>query len=202
MKLKMAEKSLFAVLLRSPWWISFALAAGVAVLATVLLPERYAIAGALGGTPFLVVGAIAAWRQLRAPSASRVASTLEVLGAMSWREFSTALEDALRRDGYEVTRISTPAADFEAVKAGRTSIVSCKRWKAASTGIEPLRDLHRATEARDAQEGTYVALGGLTDNARDFAARHRIRILQGAELAQMLRGVGRGRPTSLQSSGR
>jgi len=202
MKLRMSENSLFAILLRSPWWISFALAAGVAVLTILVLPERYAVPAAFGGTPFAIIGAIAAWRQLRAPSAARVASTLEVLAGMSWREFSTALEDALRRDGFEVTRIATPAADFEAVKAGRRSLVACKRWKAASTGVEPLRDLQRATEAREAQEGTYVLLGGLTDNAREFATRHRIRILQGAELAQMLRGVGRGAASPLQSGGR
>jgi len=28
-KFKMAEKSLFAILLRSSWWVSFAIAAGV-----------------------------------------------------------------------------------------------------------------------------------------------------------------------------
>jgi restriction system protein len=192
MKLRPSENSLFAVLMRSPWWISFAIAAALALAAAMLLPERYALAGALGGTPFIVVGAIAAWRQLRAPSASRVASTLEVLGNLSWREFSTALEDALRRDGYAVTRLPGTPADFEVVKAGRTALVGCKRWKAASTGVEPLRELHRATVARDAQEGIYVAVGGVTDNARHFATENRIRILQGTELAQMLRGVGRG----------
>jgi len=192
MKLKMAENSLFAILLRSPWWMSFGIAAGIAVVAQLLLPEKYAIAGALGGTPFIVIGAIAAWRQLRAPSAGRVASTLEAVGALSWREFSNALEAAFRRDGYAVTRLPGGQADFELVKAGRTSLVGCKRWKAASTGVEPLRELQQAREAREAQEGIYVAVGGFTDNARRFAAQHRIRVIHGAELAQLLREEVRG----------
>ena len=191
MKLKMAENSLFAILLRSPWWMSFGIAAGIAVVAHLLLPEKYAIAGALGGTPFIVIGAIAAWRQLRAPSTARVTSTLEAVGAMSWRDFSNALEDAFRRDGYAVTRLPGGQADLELDKAGRTSLVSCKRWKAASTGVEPLRDLTRARDAREAQEGIYVAVGGVTDNARRFATENRIRVIHGPELAQMLRGVAR-----------
>jgi restriction system protein len=192
MKLKMAKDSLFAILLRSSWWISFGIAGGVAAIALLVLPEKYAIAGALGGTPFVVIGAIAAWRQLRAPSAARVASTLEAAGAMTWRDFADALEDAFRRDGYAVTRLPGPQADFEIVRAGRTALVSCKRWKAATTGAEPLRDLAAAREAHEAHEGIYVALGGVTDNARRFAAEHRIRILQGADLVPMLPGIARG----------
>jgi restriction system protein len=193
MKLKMAENSLFAILLRSPWWMSIGIAAGIAVVARLLLPEQYAIAGALGGIPFIVVGAIAAWRQLRAPSTARVTATLDAIGAMSWRDFASALEAAFRRDGYAVTRLPGPQADFELVKASRTSLVSCKRWKAASTGVEPLRELHRARETREAQESIYVAVGGITDNARRFATEHRIRVVAGAELAQMLPGLARAR---------
>ena len=191
MKLEMAKNSLFAILLRKPWWMSLGIAAGIAVVARLVLPEKYVIAGALGGIPFIVLAAIAAGRQLRAPSAARVTSTLETVAAMSWREFSSALEDAFRRDGYAVARVPGPQADFEIVKAGRTSLVGCKRWKAASTGVEPLRDLDRAREAREAQESVYVAVGGFTDNARRFATGNRIRIIQGTELAQMLRGMAR-----------
>ena len=93
-----------------------------------------------------------------------------------------------------MTRLGKPAADFEMVKAGRTSLVSCKRWKAASTGVEPLRELHAAGEARASDENVYVTLGAITDNARRFATEKRIRLIQGAELASLLRGrVGTGK---------
>jgi restriction system protein len=199
MKLAMAKNSLFAILLRKPWWISIGIAAGIAIVARALLPEQYAIGGALGGIPFIVIGAIAGWRQLRAPSAARLTSTLEAIGGMSWREFSSVLEEALRRDGYVVTRLAGAQADFEIVKAGRTSLVSCKRWKAANTGVEPLRDLYLANERRGAQESIYVAVGGITDNARRFAAENRLRIVEGPGLAQMLSNVGRAK--SLPRSG-
>jgi restriction system protein len=192
MKLKMAKDSLFAILLRSPWWISFLVAAAVAAAARLLLPEQYALAGALSCIPFVVTGSIAAWRQLRSPSKARIAATLEAVGAMSWRDFSQALEDAFRRDGYTVTRLAGKSTDFELVKDGRTTLVSCKRWKAASTGIEPLRELHEAREAREAHEGIYVAAGSVTDNAVKFATGNRIRIVQGPELARLLPGIAKG----------
>jgi restriction system protein len=187
----MARNSLFAVLLRSPWWVSIGAAVGVALAARIVLPDRYAIAGALTGVPFVVIGSIAAWKQLSAPSAARVSSTLEAIGSMSWGDFSSAIEDAFRRDGYTVTRLNGPQADFEMIKAGRTSLVSCKRWKAATTGVEPLRALHAVRQAREAQEGIYVAVGEMTDNARRFAMENKIRLVQGADLAQMLRGTRR-----------
>ncbi len=60
MKFKMAEKSLFATLLRSPWWVSLAIAAVLALLAMSLLPPDYKVVGATSGFPFLVIAVIAA----------------------------------------------------------------------------------------------------------------------------------------------
>jgi restriction endonuclease Mrr len=38
--------------------------------------------------------------------------------------------------------------------------------------------------AREADEGLYVAAGEVTEQARQFAASHRIRLIHGAELAR------------------
>lgn len=191
MKLKMAQNSLFAILLRSPWWISIAIAALIVVIARAALREQFVLYGAFAAAPFVVIGIIAAWKQLRAPSAARVADTLQAVRSMSWREFADTMENAFRNNGYEVTRLAGPDADFAIVKSGRTALVSCKRWKAASNGIEPLRDLHSAMEAREAQESIFVTAGGITDNARQFAIEQKIRVVQGAELAQLLHKAGR-----------
>lgn len=188
MKFRMHENSLFAILLRSPWWISIAIAGGIAAVVALLVPATLAVAAAL---PFLVIGTIAAWRQLRAPSAARLERTLEAVRAMSWGDFAGALEDAFRRDGYAVSRLQGAAADFEMTKSGRTSLVGCKRWKAARTGVEPLRDLDAARRERDAHECIYVATGEFTDGARTFATDRNIRILHVAELAKLLPRIGR-----------
>jgi restriction system protein len=191
MKLKMAQNSLFAILLRSPWWISIAIAALIVVIARAALRDQFVLYGVFAAAPFIVIGIIAAWKQLRAPSAARVADTLQTVRSMSWREFSNTMENTFRDNGYEVTRLDGREADFAIIKAGRTALVSCKRWKAASNGVEPLRDLHAAMDARGAQESIFVTTGEISDNARRFAVEQKIRVILGAELAQLLHKAGR-----------
>ena len=187
------DNSLFAILLRSPWWISVAIAGALGAVAIALLPEAYRIGGAVAGFPFLVIGCIAAWRQFQAPSNARIDRTLAAVRSMSWGEFSGAIEAAYRQSGYGVSAIGGTAANFEITKEGRTALVSCKRWKAAHTGVEPLASLHAMKEARDAHECIYVAAGEITDNARAFARKHAIKLVAGPELARLLPGNGKAK---------
>lgn len=188
MKFDLPENSVFAVLLRSPWWISLGIGAGLSLAASAVLPAAYVAAGIFAAIPFFLIGGIAAWKQLRVPSAARVAAALDAVRVMSWTAFSDVLEDAFRRDGYGVRRIEAAGADLEITKQGRVTLVGCKRWKAARAGIEPLRDLHAAMAARGAHECLYVSAGELSEQARAFAAEKEIRLLEGAALALLLRG--------------
>lgn len=186
MKFKMAENSLFAVLLRSPWWISVAIAAVLALLAAALLPAEFRAVGAVSALPFAVIGAMAARRQWRLPSAAQAAQTLQAVGRMAWPEFAQTLEQAFRRQGYAVERGRGAAVDFELQRQGRRTLVCAKRWKSARVGLEPLRALQAAREAVDVSDALFIGLGELTDNARPYAAQHGITVWQAADLAQAL----------------
>lgn len=189
MKLKMAPNSLFAILLRSPWWISVAIAVVLGVIGAALLPEQFRVIGALSGLPFGVIGVIAARRQWKLPSAARVAETQQALATMPWPAFAALLEQAFQRDGYTVQRSKTAAVDFELERQGRRVFVSARRWKSARTGLEALRALQAAREAAEAEDAMYLGLGELSDNARPFAAQHGIVVWQAPELANALRGL-------------
>jgi restriction system protein len=183
--MKMHENSMFALLLRSPWWVSF-IVAGITIALSRLMVMKFdfdQLYAVFIGLPFIVIGSVAAWRQLRVPSEERVAAGLQSLRAMSWEVFCGALEAAFKSDGYQVNRLAMPGADLELTKAGRVSLVSGKRWKAAHAGVEPLRELQAVREARDAHECIYVAAGEVSDKAVAFAAANNIRLLRGAELA-------------------
>ena len=182
MKLRMAENSLFAILLRSPWWVSFAAAFALFAGLRLAVPELYAAFFAL---PFIVIGGVAAWKQLRAPSAAALERSRSRVAAMTWDEFAAALGGHYTREGYAVTRIAGADADLEMTRSGRTCLVACKRWKAGRTGVEPLRALHAAAKKRDASECVYVAAGEITDTARDFALRHNVRLVDGDALARL-----------------
>jgi restriction system protein len=179
MKLELNQNSLFAVLLRSSWWISALLAAGIFGATRFFLPAEFALFAA---APFIVITLYVAWRQLRAPSARRIAQTLERLTALPREEFTAALEAGFRKQGYEVSRPGGEKIDLELKRGGRLSLVGCRRWKAASTGVEPLRELHAAGRAREADEVIYVAAGEITAQARAFAEANRVRLVDGAEL--------------------
>lgn len=189
----MAKNSLFAVLLRSPWWISAAIALAVGLASVALLPEQFRVIGALSGLPFIVISILAARRQWRQPSAARVAETHKAVTTMAWPAFAAVLEQSFRRDGYAVQPGGSAAVDFAIERQGRRLLVCARRWKSAQTGLGALQALQAAREASDdAPDALYIGLGALTDTARDFAARQRIAVWQVHELAQALRDVPLG----------
>lgn len=181
MKLKLAENSLFAILMRSPWWVSALAALAVFGLARLFLHEAYALFAA---SPFIVIAALAGWKQLRTPGGARLEAALAKLREMPWEEFAAALEAGFRREGCAVKRLDSSSTDFELVKDGRVSLVAARRWKAGQTGVEPLKELHAAAAGRDC---VYVFAGEMKQNARAFAAQMKIRLVEVAEIVRLVR---------------
>ena len=185
MKFKMSEKSLFAVLLRSPWWISFVLVAVIALLAGALLPKEYAGVGMLGGFPFFVIGCMAMWRQRNLPSAAELEKGMGMLSSMGWRDFSALLETAFTRQGYTVKHLNG-AADMQLEKKGVLTVVSAKRWKAAALGVEPLRELVAARDALEARNCVCITLGQVSAKANEYAEQNRITLISDADLVALM----------------
>lgn len=185
--MRMAKNSIFAILLRSPWWVSGLVALALALVGMALMPAGYRIYGVLTGIPFSVVCIAALRKQWGTPGKARTAAMLEKIRALSWREFSDEVAAALRRDGFEVSRVDMPEADFSITSNGRTALVSCRRWKVASTGIEPLRDLHRAVERDGLYDAFYITAGEFTQTALEFAVEKKMRLLHGPALAKLMR---------------
>ncbi len=177
------ERSLFAVLSRSPWWLSVLIAVALFMTVRLFMPDYAAVAATL---PFLGIAGYAVWRQSRMLSPEHAGAALAALRAMSWQEFAAVMESAFRSDGYAVAVPARGAADFDLRKGGRFALASCRRWKVAQTGAEPLRELLLAKETAGAQECIYVTAGEMTENARQFAAQKGIRLLCDADLVQLL----------------
>jgi restriction system protein len=186
MKFKMSEKSLFATLLRAPWWVSFLVMLAVALVAGALLPDAYKTAGMLGAFPFFVIGVMAAWRQRNAISANQIQELVEQARGMGWRDFSVLVEEALRQQGFVVTRLAGGPADFQIEKNGRITLVSAKRWKAATVGAEHLRELLAERESRDAFSCTCMSLGVFSQAAIDLANDSPMQLLGSANIAQLM----------------
>ena len=190
--MKLPENSLFAILLRSRWWVSLLVAVGVFAVARLFVPEGFAFFAVV---PFLVISVMSLWRQLRVPSGARLDAAIGALRAMTWEEFARALEEGYRRQGYAVKRVEG-AADFELERAGRLSLVAARRWKASSTGVGPLKELVAAAEAREAVECVYVLAGEMTQNALGFAKTAKITWVRGADLVKLV-----GKATRIKDEG-
>ncbi|OQW88532.1 MAG: hypothetical protein BWK72_09250 [Rhodoferax ferrireducens] len=182
----MSPNSLFAVLLRSPWWTSLLIVLVFVMASVALLPTEYRPFGMMGAFPFLGIGLYRAWQQWQAPNPARVAQALERAGGMPWRDFSAVLQQAYKRQSFQVAVLPGPAADFKLTLSGSTTLVSCKRWKAAAHGIEPLRELVAAKQKHDADFCSYISLGAVSDQARSFAKENSITLVSGQELAVLI----------------
>ena len=185
MKFKMSEKSLFAILLRSPWWYSFLIAAVLLLLARVFLPEAFRAVGMLSSIPFAILGVIAAWRQRDKPSPERVSMALDQLAQMPWKQFLPIMEQAFVQQGFTVTQLNSNAADLQLEKLGRVTLVSCKRWKAATLGVEVLRDLKAMQVSQEASYSACISLSLPTGVALKFAKENAIQLICQDELASL-----------------
>ncbi|WP_459616214.1 restriction endonuclease [Bordetella sp. 2513F-2] len=187
MKLKPSRNSVFGILLRSSWWISAGIAALLILGTVAAAPREYWPVGIFAAIPFAAIALLAGWRQLRTPSSSRVEAVATAVAAMPWPAFSNTLASGFERDGCQVERLKGADADFALTKDGRIALVSAQRWKAARTGIDPVRRLQAAREARAAHEAIYIALGEISPSAQDYAAAHGISFMTAPELAKLLR---------------
>lgn len=182
--MKLPENSLFATLLRARWWVSALVGLAVFGIVRLLLDAGFGLAAAL---PFLVISCVVLWRELRSPRGARLEQALEQLRAMNAETFARAVEEGFRRRGYAVKRVGGEA-DVELEKDGRVSLACTHRWKAARTGVEPLKALAAAGERREAAELFYLCAGELTDQAVAFAAERKLRMVTGPELITLTRG--------------
>ncbi len=185
MKFKMSDKSLFAILLRSPWWYSFLIASLLTLLARVFLPEAYVAVGMLSAFPFAIIGIMAAWRQRDKRSPESISQALSTLEKMSWKEFSSLMAQAFALQGFSVVRLDSTSADLQLEKFGKTTLVSCKRWKAATLGVEVLKDLKALQTSQDATYAACISLSLPTGVALKFAKDNAIQLICQDDLAAL-----------------
>lgn len=184
----MAENSLFAILLRSPWWVSVVAGSVLGLVGYALVPHPYKVVGALSCAPFIGIAIVALVRQWGQPGAADIERTQQALAAASWPAFSPMLAQAFEREGHTVRPGQGDAFDFELERPGYRTLVAARRWKSARTGVEPLRALQQARERLDVRDAIFVTLAPLSEPAAVYARDQRITVWQAAELAGALRG--------------
>ncbi len=132
-------------------------------------------------------------RRLLGPRGARskldsVQWTPELLKRLEWRRFEELCaayfeEIGFRADLAGAAEGSSVAINLYEQGAKSASIlVKCRPWTAHRVGIKTVRELRGAMASGHVGEGVLVTSGKFTQEARDFAGREGVSLIDGAEL--------------------
>lgn len=123
--------------------------------------------------------------------------------SLSWRDFELLVGEYYRRRGYLVTELGGPSpdggVDLLLRKDTRMTLVQCKHWKAFKVGVKPVRELLGLMTSEKAHTGILVTSGAFTKEAKEFANKNRIEIIDGDSLFLMIRSVKDTLPSAVQN---
>lgn len=123
------------------------------------------------------------------------------LERMSWREFEGLAEEVFRRKGFSVVARGghgpDGGVDVELRMGSDKYLVQCKQWKSRNVGVATVRELYGVMTAENAVGGFVVASGAFTVEARKFAEGRSIKLVDTAEILQMVTETKRDAPTKL-----
>ncbi|MFK7967166.1 MAG: restriction endonuclease [Burkholderiaceae bacterium] len=186
MKWQMAENSLFAMLLRAPWYTSVGLSLASVGLSFALLPGPYVVFGLAASLPFIGIACYVLYKLAQKPRASVVEAVDGRMRQMNAKEFAAELTRLFQQSGHTVEPGKKPPVDLVVTKGWRVSLVNFKKWKAAHLGIEQVRSLYELKDEHEANNVKIVTLGRVSETAGKYAQEHNIEIVGAERLAEMM----------------
>lgn len=188
MALRMSENSLFAVLLRSSWWYSVLIGLFLIAVSLLIAGGKYVFFGIFTALPFFGIAGYTAYRQLQQPGKKRVIEVATQARKMSSKEIAKKISENYEQHRFDAEPFKGNAADVELTRGARKLLLCSKRFKAATTGIEPLKQLVAAGEKAEATGYLYVTLGDISANAQDYARKNDIEVIRADKLAVFFDG--------------
>lgn len=124
-------------------------------------------------------------------------ASIDRIIALPWQEFEQLVGEAYQRQGYRVVDRGGVGADggidLELCTKDKKLMVQCKRWKTRTVGVELVRELYGAMVGEEAHGAIFVTSGSYTPDAIEFARDKPIKLVDGRELVEMLKGVQKAR---------
>ena len=188
MAIKMAKGSLFAVLLRSPWWYSALIGFIVVSVCLFITDAQYIVLSVTGSLPFFGIASYTGYKQLQQPSQKRVLAVIEQTKKTPAGVVAKKIADNYVKKGYVSSAFKGNGADLELAFGSKKILLCSKRFKAATTGIEPLKLLVAAGEKVEATSYLYVTLGEISDAAVEYAKENKIELIQSMRFAALYDG--------------
>ncbi len=199
---------LLELLMHKPWWVSVVCAV-IAYALFGILPRFMLSDPMLAGMRSTAL-AIAPWAGLvfllpipfSIANRSRKRAQLDnqrdirTIRELSWKQFEELVAESYRRQGFAVIENTRAGADGGVdvwLKRGiEIHAVQCKHWRSRQVGVGTVRELFGVMSATGAAGGAVVCTGRFTQQAYQFAAGKRIRLIDGDALAGIVREIQNG----------
>jgi restriction system protein len=146
-----------------------------------------ATASSLGRTARRFIGSSAARSKVETAQ-----WTPELLKRLEWRRFEELCAAYFEALGFRAD-LAGAGADggiainlYEQGSKNASIIVQCRPWNAHRIGIKPVRELRGAMSSGHVGEGVLVTSGKFTKEARDFAGKEGVSLIDGADLVAKL----------------
>ena len=116
--------------------------------------------------------------------------TPELLKRLEWRRFEELCAAYFEALGFRAD-LAGAGADvainlYKQDSKNAAIIVQCQPWNAHHVGIKPVRELRGAMTSGNVGEGVLVTSGKFTKEARDFAGKEGVSLIDGTDLAAKL----------------
>ena len=114
----------------------------------------------------------------------------DVLRDITWRDFELLVGEAFRMSGFSVVETGGGGADggidLVLKKDNEIFLVQCKQWRAYKVSVNVVRELLGVMVSKGATGGFVVTSGVFTTEARSFAKRQNIELIDGSMLTTMI----------------
>ena len=144
---------------------------------------------------FLVGAAVSYFRRVRGTRilSRAAASEANAIGSTSHSDFELLVGAALRNSGYRVVNQALPGpdggVDLIVEKDRKRVLVQCKHWQTKSVGVGVIREIVGVVASRKADGAMVVTSGRFTDEAKAFAARTGVDLLDGERLQKLIKAA-------------
>jgi len=116
---------------------------------------------------------------------------------LTWKEFEELVADAYRGQGYTVEEVGGQGdggVDLILHKQKDIVLVQCKQYRNWNIGVRYIREFYGAkADHLDATCGIFVTCGAYSKDARAYAERHSIEIVDGDALLLLIGNVSEAR---------
>lgn len=135
----------------------------------------------------------ALWRAWRERRLVRQLRSINSLRAMNWREFEILMRRVFESQGFRAERVGGDGADGGVdiiLRKGRLVVlVQCKQWRTRQVAVGVVRELLGVIALEGADAGIVVTCGAFTKDAREFAKRANISLIDGMTVLRLAEGA-------------